>query len=65
MAMYEPGPALVSYDIAPPLQYKGYEAYRKDYEAYFAQYAGTLTVEERDVHITARGDIGYPSALSA
>ena len=63
MAMYAPRPSLIAYDIAPPLQYKGYEAYRKDYEAYFDHYVGPLTVEERDVHIEARGDIGYAFGL--
>ena len=30
MSNYASGDAVVAYDIAPPLQYKGKEAYRKD-----------------------------------
>ncbi|HVH88048.1 MAG TPA: nuclear transport factor 2 family protein, partial [Terriglobales bacterium] len=31
MSNYAPGDAVIAYDIAPPLQYRGKEAYRKDY----------------------------------
>jgi ketosteroid isomerase-like protein len=34
MSIYEPGDALVSYDIVPPLQYTGFEAYKKDYQEF-------------------------------
>jgi len=53
MAMYAPGAALTAYDIVPPLQYVGYEAYRRDYQDFFAQYAGPLRVEMRSVHVAA------------
>ena len=31
MSIYQRGPSLVAYDIVPPLQYKGWDAYRADY----------------------------------
>ncbi len=58
MRMYAPGQQLVAYDLAPPLQYRGYEAYRKDYQDFFNEYAGPLVVEERDVHVAADGNLG-------
>jgi len=44
---------VVAYDIVPPLQYVGYEAYRRNYQDFFAQYAGPLRVEMRGLHVTA------------
>ena len=51
MAMYAPGAALTAYDIVPPLQYKGADAYRKDYGEFFAQFDGPLHIEFRDTHL--------------
>lgn len=31
MAIYAPGDLVIAYDVVPPLQYKGKEAYRNDY----------------------------------
>ncbi len=63
MSIYATGPDLVAYDITPPLQYRGFAAYRKDYQDYFDQFSGALEVEERDVHVSADGDIGYAFGL--
>jgi hypothetical protein len=35
MSMYEPAQALVAYDIVPPLQDTGFDAYKKDYHREF------------------------------
>jgi ketosteroid isomerase-like protein len=63
MRMYAPGQELVAYDISPPLQYRGFEAYRKDYQDYFDAYAGPLVVEERDLHVATDGSVGYAFGL--
>ena len=39
MAMYAPGTALTAYDIVPPLQFKGADAYRKDYSEFCSQFS--------------------------
>jgi uncharacterized protein (TIGR02246 family) len=44
---------VVAYDLVPPLQYVGYEAYRRDYQDFFAQYSGPLRVEMRGLHVAA------------
>src|SRR4029079_1823522 len=49
MAMYAPGTALTAYDIVPPLQFKGADAYRKDYSEFFSQFSGPLQVETPDM----------------
>jgi ketosteroid isomerase-like protein len=63
MQIYAPGATLVSYDIVPPLQFKGADAYRKDYTEFFAQFAGPLHVEVPDMHIEVGRDIGFAYGL--
>jgi uncharacterized protein (TIGR02246 family) len=63
MALYAPGDAVVAYDVAPPLQYKGKEAYRNDYMEFLSQYDGPIHVEFRDVRVMSGGDIGFVHGL--
>ena len=59
MAVYAPGNLLVAYDIVPPLACVGREAYRKNYEEFFAQYDGPIECELRDVRIVAGADVAF------
>lgn len=61
MALYADD--VVAYDVVPPLQYVGKQAYRKDYESFLAQYQGNLHAEVKDLHIGASGDLGYATGL--
>ena len=61
MALYAPG--VVAYDIVPPLQYVGADAYRKDYEEFFAQYEGPIDIELRDLHIIAGDGVAFATSL--
>jgi len=63
MAMYAPGAALTAYDIVPPLQFKGADAYRKDYTEFFSQFDGPIHVELRDDHIAAGNDTAFAYGL--
>jgi len=63
MSVYTPGDAVVAYDIVPPLQYVGKEAYRKDYEVFLAQYDGPIDIEYRDLRIVASGNVAFLHAL--
>jgi ketosteroid isomerase-like protein len=63
MTIYAPGNALTAYDIVPPLEFKGAEAYRKDYADFFAQFAGPIHVEDRDRHIEVQGDLAFVYGL--
>lgn len=63
MSNYASGDAVLAYDIAPPLQYKGSDAYRKDYLDFLAQYDGPIHVEYRDMRILSSGDVGFLHAL--
>jgi len=63
MSVYAPGDQVVAYDVVPPLQYKGREAYRKDYLELLNQYDGPVHVEYRDMRIFSSGDVGFIQAL--
>jgi uncharacterized protein (TIGR02246 family) len=63
MAIYEPGDALVSYDIVPPLQYSGYEAYKNDYQEFLDQFQGPVDIEYRDLKILAGDTVAFSRGL--
>jgi uncharacterized protein (TIGR02246 family) len=63
MSVYAPGDEVISYDISPPLQYRGNDAYRKDYEEFLNHYDGPIHVEYRDMRIVSSGDVGFVHAL--
>jgi ketosteroid isomerase-like protein len=64
MSIYQRSPSLVAYDIVPPLQYKGWDAYRADYKAFFDQYDGPIEIEFRDLVIDADATFGYSHELA-
>lgn len=63
MALFAPGDAVVAYDIVPPLQYAGKDAYRKDYAEFLAQYVGPIEVEYRDMRVVADAHVAFIHAL--
>ena len=52
-----------TFGIVAPLQYKGKDAYRKDYLEFLAQYDGPIHIEYRDTRILSSGDLGIIHAL--
>lgn len=63
MTLYAPGDEVVAYDISPPLQYRGKEAYRKHYSDFLSLFDGPLHVEFRDMRVVSSGDVGFLYAL--
>ena len=64
MSIYEPGQALVSYDIVAPLQYTGFEAYKKDYQEFLDQFQSPIDIEIRDLSIVAGDDVAFSHSLN-
>lgn len=60
-AMY--APEVVAYDLIPPLQYSGKDAYMKDYRDFFAGISGPLHLELSQCKIATSGDLGYAFCL--
>jgi uncharacterized protein (TIGR02246 family) len=61
MSMY--APEVVAYDIVPPLQYVGNDAYQKDYEEFLAQYEGPIEVEYRDLKVVIGREVAFAYGL--
>jgi ketosteroid isomerase-like protein len=63
MAVYVPGESLVVFDVVPPRQYVGWNAYKKDWEDFLALFDGAITVELTDLHVATAGTLGYGHSI--
>jgi len=63
MSVYETGNNLIAYDIVAPLQYAGFDAYKKDYEDFLDQFQSALDVEMRNVSIIAGDTVAFSRGL--
>lgn len=63
MAIYAPGEALTAFDVVPPLQFKGADAYRKDYADFFAQFKGPIHVDLAGMQIVAGDQAAFAYGL--
>jgi uncharacterized protein (TIGR02246 family) len=61
MAHYAPDN--VTFDCRPPLQVQGVDAYRKNFEAWFASVQGPIDYEIRDLRITMSDDVAFCHSL--
>lgn len=50
---------IVAFDLAPPLQYEGTDAYRKNWEAWFPTFRGPIGYEIRDLSVAASDDTAF------
>ncbi|PYJ53396.1 MAG: DUF4440 domain-containing protein [Verrucomicrobia bacterium] len=50
---------ILVFDIAPPLQYEGATAYRKNWADWFPTFQGPVGYEIRDLSITTGGDVAF------
>jgi ketosteroid isomerase-like protein len=55
MALYAPDANMVVFDAVPPLQYTGWEAYKKDFQAFFAAFPGEADFTMTDLQIETGG----------
>jgi uncharacterized protein (TIGR02246 family) len=62
MAAYAPD--MVAFDIVPPLQYIGADAFRKPWQEVFELYENPIEYEVRDLRITARDDVAFSHSLN-
>jgi ketosteroid isomerase-like protein len=59
MELCVPDESLVVFDVTPPRQRNGAQAYRKDWEQVFSRFEGPLQAEISDVDVTAGGGVAY------
>ena len=57
-------PDIVAFDVVPPLQYMGVDAYRKDWEGMMSMCEGQNNIEMRDLVIAAGEDVAFSHCLS-
>jgi uncharacterized protein (TIGR02246 family) len=62
MSMYAPD--LVSFDIVPPLQYVGTDAYRKQWGEVFSTFPGPINYEVVDLDITVGDDVAFAHSFN-
>ncbi len=62
MSIY--APELVAFDIVPPLQYVGADAYRKRWEETFSSFQGPIGYEMHDLSITVGDDVAFGHSLN-
>jgi ketosteroid isomerase-like protein len=59
MANYAPGNELVVFDVVPRKQYRGADAYRKDWQEFFSHFAGTPKISIHGLNIIVDGNTGF------
>jgi len=55
---------IVSFDLLPPLEYRGVDEYRKNWEEWFASFAGPIGYEIRGLSITAGDDVTFSHSFN-
>lgn len=64
MKGYAPGAELIVFDVIPPRQYVGFEAYKKDWEGFLAFFPGPIDeFQISDLSITTNGNLGYGHSI--
>jgi uncharacterized protein (TIGR02246 family) len=63
LAVYVPDQSLFVFDVVPPRQYVGANAYRKDWENFFASYPGPADFEITDLDIVTDGNLGFSHSI--
>ena len=63
MKVYVPDASLVVFDVVPPRQYVGADAYRKDWQDFFAMFNGPVKFRISDLNIEAAGSLGYGHSI--
>ncbi len=61
MAIYAPD--VVAYDLVPPLQLIGSDAYRQSYSNFFAEFKGPIRVSYQNIDVEQSGDIAFAFGL--
>jgi len=65
MALYTSSDDMVVFDVTPPRQYTGWDAYKKDWESMFAANPGPLVFQVSDLSVTVGGDVAYGHSIQS
>ncbi|HEY7580042.1 MAG TPA: SgcJ/EcaC family oxidoreductase [Acetobacteraceae bacterium] len=56
-------PDVLVFDVVPPREYVGADAYRKDWQSLFATFKGPVNFEISDLAIITDGNLGYGHSI--
>jgi len=56
-------PEILMFDVPPPLQSKGIEAYKKTWDVFFAWFQDSGVFDIKELNITAGYDVAFATAL--
>jgi ketosteroid isomerase-like protein len=65
MSCYLPGDQLFVFDVVPPREYVGWNAYKKDWQGLFAAYPGPATNVISEQTINVSGSLAYGHNVQA
>jgi len=57
-------PDILLFDLPPPLEYRGADAYRKNWEEWLPTFQGPIGYEIRDLNITAGDGVAFCHSLN-
>jgi uncharacterized protein (TIGR02246 family) len=64
MKVYAPGSELFVFDVIPPRQYVGFDAYKKDFEDFFAAFPGPVDkFEVQDLSIVTDDKLAFSHSI--
>ena len=63
MKVYVPDQSLFVFDVTPPRQYVGADAYRKDWKDFLATFKGPIKVVMSDLAVSVAGPMGYGHSI--
>ncbi len=63
MKFYVRSKTLVVFDVIPPREYVGWNAYKKDWEGFLGSFAGPITLEMKDLAVEADGNLAYSHSI--
>ena len=64
MKGYAPGSELFVFDVSPPRQYVGFDAYKKDFEDFFAAFPGPIDkFEVQDLSIVTDSKLAFSHSI--
>jgi ketosteroid isomerase-like protein len=63
MTLFVPGKELLVFDVIPPREYAGWDAYKKDWQDFFASYKGPVKFTISDLSYWTSGDLGFGHSI--
>jgi uncharacterized protein (TIGR02246 family) len=63
MKNFAPDETLLVFDVIPPREYRGADAFRKDWEGFFDRF-GRITIQNSDMNVTSHGEMAFATYIA-